>query len=65
MKGFDNIVYEQNYVRLLSQKEQERLQTVPEGYTNILSYVEASNVIGDGWTVDVVVHLFKGLKQVA
>ena len=21
--------------------------------------------IGDGWTVDVVVHLFKGLKQVA
>jgi len=63
VKGFDNIVYEKDHVRLLTQTEQERLQTVPEGYTSVLSYVEASNVLGDGWNVDTICHLFQGLRQ--
>ena len=46
----------------LSQLELERLQTVPERYTNCLTYNEAYDVLGDGWTVDVIAHIFKGLK---
>ena len=62
LKGFDNIVFEDDHVRLLTQKEMERLQTVPEGYTSCLSYVDAANVLGDGWTIDVICHIFNGLK---
>lgn len=33
------------------------------GYTKMLTKHQASNVIGDGWTVDVIAHIFKGLKE--
>lgn len=48
-----------NGVRYLTQKEIERVQTVPEGYTNCLSRDDAADVLGDGWTVDVIAHIFK------
>lgn len=62
-KGFDNIVFENGYVRLLTIKEQERLQTVPEGYTHGLSFVDAANLLGDGWTIDVICFLFQNLNK--
>lgn len=62
-KGFDTVIFEDNYVRLLSRRELERLQTVPEGYTDCVSYVEAFNLLGDGWTIDVITHVLKGLKE--
>ena len=37
----------------------ELAQTVPVGYTNILSYNQAQDVLGDGWTVDVIKHILK------
>ena len=43
--------------------ELERLQTLPEGYTKVLNRNKAAGVIGDGWTVDVIVHIFKFLKN--
>jgi site-specific DNA-cytosine methylase len=49
-------------VRYLNKEELERLQTVPGGYTSILSRNDAACLLGDGWTVDVVSHIFKGLK---
>lgn len=49
-------------IEMLTQIEMERLQTVPEGYTNCLTHREASNVLGDGWTVEVIKHIFKGIK---
>ena len=45
-------------VRYLNQRELERMQTVPEGYTNILTRNEAAKVLGNGWTVDVIKHIF-------
>lgn len=44
-------------VRYINQAELERCQTVPEGYTNCLTRNEAANVLGDGWTVDVIAHI--------
>jgi DNA-binding HxlR family transcriptional regulator len=39
----------------------ERLQTVPDGYTNHLTEKQAMNLIGDGWTIDVIAHIFGSL----
>lgn len=51
-----------NGVRDLNQVELERLQTVPEGYTKILTRNKAAGLLGDGWTVDVIAHILKGIK---
>lgn len=48
--------------RMLERDEVERLQTVPNGYTNIVSKTEAHKMLGNGWTVDVIAHIFKNLK---
>ena len=49
-------------VRYMNQNEMERAQSVPEGYTNSLTRNDAACLLGDGWTVDVIAHIFKGLK---
>jgi DNA (cytosine-5)-methyltransferase 3A len=49
-------------VRKLTPLEYERLQTVPDNYTSILSNAQRYKVLGNGWTVDVIAHIFKGLK---
>lgn len=49
-------------IRVLNQTELERLQKVPEGYTSSLSRNEAACLLGDGWTVSVIQHFFRGLK---
>ena len=50
-------------VRTVNQTEMERLHNIPEGYTSMLTQSQAGNLIGDGWTIDVIVHIFEGLKQ--
>lgn len=45
--------------RILSIDELEELQTVPKGYLNGLSYNEAYDLLGDGWTIDIIAHIFK------
>ena len=49
--------------RKLTPVECERLQTVPDGYTDHVSNTQRYKMLGNGWTVDVVKHLFKGLQQ--
>lgn len=49
-------------VRKLTPLECERLQTLPDNYTDILSDTQRYKTIGNGWTVDVIAHIFKGLK---
>lgn len=40
----------------------EKLQTVPKDYTKNVSNTQRYKMLGNGWTVDVVAHIFKGLK---
>ena len=47
--------------RRLTPLECERLQTVPEGYTAHVSNTQRYKMLGNGWTVDVVAHIFKNL----
>ena len=48
-----------DFCRFLTQRELELAQTVPEGYTNCLTYNQAQCVLGDGWTVDIIKHILK------
>ena len=48
--------------RKLTPRECERLQTVPEGYTNHVSNTQRYKMLGNGWTVDVIKHIFEGLR---
>lgn len=44
--------------RKLTPLECERLQTVPVGYTNHVSNTQRYRMLGNGWTVDVISHIF-------
>ena len=65
-KGFLTEVYEEkdnpNSVRLFTQTELEKLQTVPKGYTSCLTFEESADLLGDGWTVDVICHILKNME---
>ena len=56
-------VFQDGDLRYFSQTELERLQTVPEGYTSILKRNDAACLLGDGWTVDVIAHIFSHIKK--
>lgn len=64
--GFRTLVFEdlndKYSCRWLNQTELERCQTLPNGYTKILNRNKAAGVIGDGWTVDVIAHIFSFMK---
>ena len=49
--------------RKLTPIECERLQTVPDGYTAGVSNTQRYKMLGNGWTVDVITSILKGLKQ--
>lgn len=51
-----------NGLRYMNNRERESCQTIPIGYTDSLTQNEAACILGDGWTVDVIAHIFKGLK---
>ena len=48
-------------LRYMNKTELEACQTVPEGYTDSLTRNNAACLLGDGWTVDVIAHIFKNL----
>lgn len=58
-KWNENYLFKDGVYRYLSQNELEKLQTLPIGYTNCLNYNDAYDVIGDGWTVDIIAHILK------
>jgi len=49
-------------IRKLTRLECERLQTVPDGYTNSISDTQAIKALGNGWTVDVISFIFSFLR---
>lgn len=51
------------YYRKLTPLECERLQTVPDNYTNHVSNTQRYKMLGNGWTVDVIAHIFKRMNN--
>ena len=57
-------VYDQNgQIRRFEITELERLQGLLDGYTSCVDKAAAKKFLGNGWTVDVIAHIFKGLKE--
>ena len=48
-------------VRRLTPNEYEKLQTVPINYTSLVSDSQRYKMLGNGWTVDVIAHIFSYL----
>ena len=49
-------------VRKLTVTEAERAQTLPDGYTDCVPVSHGYKAVGNCWTVDVIAHIFTGLK---
>ena len=49
------------YWRVLTPLECERLQTVPDDYTGGVSNTQRYKMLGNGWTVNVICHILKGV----
>ena len=63
MESSNNLYsYKDGIVRTVNQIEMERLQGFPDGYTSILSKTKAGSLLGDGWTLPVIEHIFKFIK---
>lgn len=62
--GMTTIIYtdetmdESKGVRYCNQTELEKLHNIPVGYTKNLNKAQAGNLIGDGWNVGIVEHIF-------
>jgi len=48
--------------RKLTPLECERLQTVPDNYTNHVSNTQRYKMLGNGWTIEVIAHILKGIS---
>lgn len=58
-------VEDENGLRDLTINEYRKLQTIPEWYNfGSLKKTQITNLIGDGWTIDVISHILKGLKAI-
>ena len=56
-------VFQNGKCRKLTPLEYERLQNVPDNYTEGVSNSQRYNMLGNGWTVDVIAHIFNGLSK--
>lgn len=52
---------EEKLLRRLTPVECERLQTLPDDYTAGMSKSQRYRALGNGWTVDVIAHILRGI----
>ena len=57
-----NVFKDWDCIRKFHPVECERLQTLPDNYTEGVSATQRYKMLGNGWTVDVIAHILKGLK---
>ena len=56
------VIVKDGKIRKFTEKECERLQTLPDDYTSGVSSTSRYKAIGNGWTVDVITHILKHLN---
>lgn len=60
----DSVVVNENLSwRKLTPLECERLQTVPDNYTNYVSNTQRYRMLGNGWTIDVISHILSNMES--
>lgn len=55
-------VFDNNRCRKLTPNEYRKLQTIPDWYKTNVADCHIYNMCGDGWTIDVIAHIFKFIK---
>lgn len=56
-----NVVIDGDIIRKLHPIEAERLQTLPDNYTEGVSNTQRYKMIGNGWNVDTILYIFKNI----
>jgi DNA-cytosine methyltransferase len=57
----NKILAKEFFFRNITPLECERLQTVPDNYTSCVSDSQRYRMLGNGWTVEVIAHIFKNI----
>lgn len=60
--GATNAKYSDTEYYILTPIECERLQTLPDNYTEGVSNTQRYKAVGNGWTAEVIAHIFKALR---
>lgn len=61
-KSFLNTIFDEE-IRMINKVEMCRLQGFPDNYCDILTTSKAGSLLGDGWTLPVIEHIFKFIKH--
>jgi DNA-cytosine methyltransferase len=62
-RQFINMIQENELVRTVNKIEMCRLQGFPDNYCDILSTAKAGSLLGDGWTLPVIEHIFSFINK--
>jgi site-specific DNA-cytosine methylase len=57
------LITENNFVRLPNNIEMCRLQGFSDNYCDILSDIKAGSLLGDGWTLPIIEHIFNFIER--
>jgi len=60
-----NVFKDWDCIRKFHPIECERLQTLPDDWTEGISNTQRYKCIGNGWTVDIIAHIFKNIPESA
>ena len=64
MQSSNNLYsYKDGIVRTVNKIEMCRLQGFPDNYCDILTTAKAGSLLGDGWTLPIIEHIFKFIEQ--
>jgi site-specific DNA-cytosine methylase len=58
-----NVLKDESCIRHFDPVECERLQTIDDNYSNHVSKTQRLKMLGNGWTVDVIAHIFRAMKK--
>ena len=58
-RSYNNLLHDGYCLRRLTPIECERLQTLPDDYTAGVSNSQRHKMLGNGWTIDVIAHIFR------
>ena len=62
-KQTPNLIYENELVRTVNKIEMCRLQGFPDDYCDILTTAKAGSLLGDGWTLPIIEHIFNFIER--
>ena len=57
------VVYEDKIARIVNKVEMCRLQGFPDNWCDILTLNQTGSVLGDGWTLPIIEHIFSFIEK--